>query len=66
MEVRSDVSSLPADAPASYAPGQGPMIRQVKNDSFVVVELGKTATVFVADEPATARRFELEVKATKL
>ncbi len=65
LEVRSDISSLPADAPTSYAPGQGPMVRQVKSDSWVLLQSGKSANLFTADEPATSRRFEMEVKATK-
>ncbi len=66
LQVRSDISSLPADAPGTYSPGQGPMVRQVKNDSWVVLQPGKSAMLFTADEPATARRFEMVVKATKL
>lgn len=66
LEVRSDISSLPADSPATFSPGQGPMVRQVKNDSWVLIQTGKSAMLFTADEPATSRHFEMEVVATKL
>jgi hypothetical protein len=66
LQVRTDVSSLPSDAPTNYALGQGPMVRQVKTDSWTTLQSGKSATLFTADEPATARHFEMDVVATKL
>jgi hypothetical protein len=66
LQVRSEISSLPADASMTFSAGQGPLVRQMKNDSWVLIQLGKSTQIFTADEPTTSRRFELEVVATKL
>ena len=60
MDVTTDISS----AGTENNSGAPPVIRQVKVRSEALVPIGKPTTLFMADDPASRHRFELEVTAT--
>jgi hypothetical protein len=57
LEVTSEISS----AGTETGGGGAPPIRQVKVRSAVMAVVGKATMVFMADDPASQHRFELEV-----
>jgi hypothetical protein len=56
LEVTSEISSA-----GTETAGGAPPIRQVKVRSAVMAAVGKPTMVFMADDPASQHRFELEV-----
>jgi hypothetical protein len=62
LEVSSEISSPATEGQSS--PGL-PVIRQVRVRSSVLAPFGKSTTVFMADDPASKHRFELDVTPTR-
>jgi hypothetical protein len=56
LEVTSEISSV-----GTESGNTAPPIRQVKVRSAVMAAAGKPTVVFIADDPASQHRFELEV-----
>lgn len=62
MFLSAQISSIPADNPATTGPTP---IRQVKASASVLAPLNKPTVVFTADDPVSKHRFELEVTAVR-
>ena len=58
LQVTSEVSSVGSELGAGVSI---PAIRQVKVRAAVLAPVGKTTTVFTADDPSSKHRFELDV-----
>jgi hypothetical protein len=61
-----ELSSLaPNDSPPAVAGVRNPTVRQTRLELETTVELGKPAVVASIDDPATARKLEVEATVTK-
>jgi hypothetical protein len=65
LQVSVDVSSIAPPAEAQPA-GSGPLIRQNRWGSNVVVPLRKATVIFSSDDAASKRKMELELTATPI
>jgi hypothetical protein len=61
LEVTAEISSI---ASAKEGVIEPPTVRQIKGTASSLITPGKPTVVFVADDPTSQHRFELEVTAT--
>lgn len=64
--LNTEVSISNISAEAENRPGQPPTIRQISSTVGSVVHEGKPTTIITLDDPATRRRYEVEVTATRV
>jgi hypothetical protein len=66
FKLKAEVSSIPADGPASAEPAPDPVIRQNMWDSTVEIPIGKPTIVFSADDLQDKGRMQVELTATRV
>jgi hypothetical protein len=63
--VSADISSVAGNS-TEPSPGPGPVIRQNKWDSEVLVPIGKPTTIYSSDDLTSKRKMQIELTATPI
>ena len=64
--ISADISSVAATTAEALSGSSGPVIRQNKWESNVIVPLGKPTTIYSSDDLSSKRKMQIEVTATPI